>query len=197
MTKVLSSHLVRATLGRPFANIYHVAWLSLRHPQPDDVFISPVQRSAAGIRRHRKSAVRLVSPTNYTMFAFRRHIYVCPLYPEKLVFNIVVEHSRKRNSEAGIYIMVGVLVRTALQMGYRRSVPLAVQVIHPVIIPNRSFQRSISVPRGLPLRRRASLSRLVLRRPNGCPVLSNKLSIHDLWSDYLTPRSKGIFTTGR
>jgi hypothetical protein len=43
-----------------------------------------------------------------------------PYTLETLVFNIIAEHSRKRNSEAGVYVMIGVLVRTALQMGYYR-----------------------------------------------------------------------------
>jgi hypothetical protein len=48
------------------------------------------------------------------------------LYTGDVSLHIIAEHSRKRNSEAGVYINVGVLVRTALQMGYHRSVLLIV-----------------------------------------------------------------------
>ncbi len=46
----------------------------------------------------------------------------CAPYALETSFYITAEHSLKGTTGAGIYIMVGVLVQTALQMDHHRSV---------------------------------------------------------------------------
>lgn len=45
-----------------------------------------------------------------------------PYTLETLIFNSFGEHLRRKDSERGVWMMVGVIVRAAIQMGYHRSV---------------------------------------------------------------------------
>jgi len=67
------------------------------------------------------------------MFTYCRHNQSAPYTLETLIFYIFAEHSVKGNTEAGIYIIVSVLVQTALQMGYHRLVLSVVQAIQTLI----------------------------------------------------------------
>ena len=42
---------------------------------------------------------------------------------ETLMCNVTAEHSRRKDNKKGVWMMVGVIARAALQMGYHRSVP--------------------------------------------------------------------------
>jgi hypothetical protein len=68
-----------------------------------------------------------------------------PYTLETLINNIMAEWARNGEGEAQVWVMVGVLVRVALQMGYHRSVFLQVLVqrLTPQITieTHRSIQR--------------------------------------------------------
>lgn len=92
--------------------------------------------------------------------------------------------------------MVGVLVRTSLQWVPQVS-PTDVTGTQIYNMPNRSFQRSTTLSRGVPVSMRASSSHLVPHRSNRRLVLfSNKAYHPRSMARLLTLRSRGIFMTG-
>ena len=45
-----------------------------------------------------------------------------PLTLEALIFHVIAEHSRGGDGETSVWMIVGLTVRAAMQMGYHRSV---------------------------------------------------------------------------
>ncbi len=92
---------------------------------------------------------RIVDNTSYDIFS--QLILMCgnlqtkcaPYTLETLINNIMAEWARNGEGEARVWMMVGVLVRVALQMGYHRS------VFHQIVVQRLTPQLEIETHRSI------------------------------------------------